>query len=72
MGGAVLFADICKEEETPLGSIAASLHGDGVIGGNGGQRWKVVGAARAYNPLGCTVTFLDERDIMDGVFDLLS
>ena len=63
---AVLFAEICKDGPgAPLLSHACALHNEGVLPKGG--RWGTVAAARAYNPLGNTITFLGEEVILDGL-----
>lgn len=74
----VLFADVCKvgdtlsfmelsrvsqEVQAPLQHFITSLKAEGVIGRS--KDWEFVSSVPTYNPLGSTVTFLSEADIMD-------
>ncbi|KAL3810515.1 hypothetical protein ACHAXA_005657, partial [Cyclostephanos tholiformis] len=58
----VLFCDICKEGpgSNILSSTIMSLKNQGILP----SRWDFVAAPRTYNPLGRTITFLDEDDII--------
>ncbi|KAL9190817.1 hypothetical protein ACHAXT_000523 [Thalassiosira profunda] len=58
----VLFADICKEGpgSNTLSSTVMALKKDDLLP----AKWNFVAAPRTYNPLGNTVTFLNEQDII--------
>lgn len=62
----VLFADVCKEGQNPLSSHMAILMNRGRVG-TALVKARCVAAPRTYNPLGNTLTFLNTRDIVDGV-----
>jgi hypothetical protein len=49
---------------------ACALHNEGALPKGG--RWGTVAAARAYNPLGSTITFLSEDVILEGLERLRS
>jgi hypothetical protein len=78
---AVLFADPCKPSQAPLLHFAASLKTEhrvlGRQGGGGGssgmwwRNWDMVTAQQTYNPLGSTVTFLSEQDVVGAAKELL-
>jgi hypothetical protein len=57
----VLFCDVCKEGpgSNILSSTIMSLKKLGIL-----PRWDFVAAPRTYNPLGNTITFLNEDDII--------
>jgi TPP-dependent pyruvate/acetoin dehydrogenase alpha subunit/pyruvate/2-oxoglutarate/acetoin dehydrogenase E1 component len=65
----VLFADICKDGpgSNVFSSMITSLNDRGVLP----QSWSFVGAPRTYNPLGSTVTFLNQDTIEDAMQKLL-
>jgi 2-oxoisovalerate dehydrogenase E1 component len=66
----ILFADVCKEGPgMPLGAHATTLHSEGALDH---CSWATVGAARTYNPLGSTLTFLSEDSIVAAAEHLLS
>ena len=58
----VIFADICKEGpgSNVLGSLLIGLKKEDLLP----QKWEFIAAPRTYNPLGNTVTFLNEDDIV--------
>jgi hypothetical protein len=60
--GSILFCDICKEGpgSNVLSSSIMGLNNDGILP----PKWSFVAAPRTYNPLGNTVTFLNEEDII--------
>lgn len=58
--GAAVFADVCKMGQHPHAGFVARLQGEGLLP----ARWRSVAAAPTYNPLGSTVTFLNEDDIV--------
>lgn len=64
---AVLFADICKQGNAPLGSMASVMHSEKQLPGS----WGVVAAPAAYNPLGNLVNFLSVDDIVEGANKLV-
>lgn len=57
----VVFADVCKQGQQPMASIATALHADGDLP----ARWSCVASPRCYNPLGNTITFLNADDIVE-------
>jgi hypothetical protein len=61
----VVFADICKEGpgSNVLSSMITSLQEKGFLP----PKWAFVGAPRTYNPLGSTVTFLNQERIQEAV-----
>jgi hypothetical protein len=65
----VLFCDICKEG--PGSNVLSSM----VMGLNKSRllpkKWSFVGAPRTYNPLGNTVTFLNEDDILGSFVSMI-
>lgn len=65
----VLFADICKEGpgSNVFSSMITTLHQRGSLP----KSWAFVGAPRTYNPLGSTVTFLNQDTIETAVAKLL-
>jgi hypothetical protein len=64
----VIFADICKEGpgSNVLGSMIIGLKKEGLLP----TKWDFVAAPRVYNPLGNTVTFLNEDDIISSFLKL--
>eukprot|EP00981_Chlorochromonas_danica_P010016 scaffold2924_cov165-Ochromonas_danica.AAC.3 len=65
---AVVFADVCKYTPTmPLAKMAVDLQNAEVLEG---LKWKVVGAAPTYNPLGSYLTFLSKEDIVTTINSL--
>ena len=65
----VVFADICKEGpgSNVFSSMIVTLEERGTLPMN----WSFVGAPRTYNPLGSTVTFLNQDRIENAVIRLL-
>jgi 2-oxoisovalerate dehydrogenase E1 component len=66
---ALVFADVCKAGQHPFAGVTYELlqpgqEGEGRRPPLKGRRWHVVAAPPTYNPLGCTVTFLNEQDII--------
>lgn len=59
---AVVFADVCKQGQHPLAGIICESQADGVLP----TRWQCVAAVPTYNPLGSTITFTSEEDIIAG------
>ncbi|KNC70674.1 hypothetical protein SARC_16800, partial [Sphaeroforma arctica JP610] len=57
---AVVFADVCKHGQQPLGGFITSLHAEGLLP----SRWQSVAAMNTYNPLGSTLTFTSRNDII--------
>ena len=57
---AVIFADVCKQGQQPLAGIATQLHTDKRLP----RLWSSVASTRTYNPLGTTLTFLSQADII--------
>jgi len=64
---AVLFADVCKLGQHPQAGHVVKLQSHGLLP----HRWRSIGAAPTYNPLGSTVTFLSEDDIVQGALAAL-
>lgn len=56
----VIFADVCKEGPSPLSSMVVKLQMDKLLPSS----WSCIQAARTYNPLGSTITFLGRDDIV--------
>ena len=67
----ILFADPCKVQQAPLHYFASELQDAGVVGVAAQRDWSVVAAAHTYNPLGSTVTFLNEADITRAALRLI-
>lgn len=65
----VLFADICKEGpgSNVFSSMITSLQKKGSLP----DSWSFVGAPRTYNPLGSTVTFLNQDTVEDALQKLI-
>lgn len=59
---AVVFADVCKAGQHPLAGFVTALQAAGRLP----PRWQCVAAQPTYNPLGTTLTFTGEADIVDG------
>lgn len=57
---AVVFADVCKQGQHPLASIITELQGESLLP----VRWRCVAASPTYNPLGTTLTFTSETDVV--------
>jgi pyruvate/2-oxoglutarate/acetoin dehydrogenase E1 component len=66
----VVFADPCKRVQAPLLHFVASLQDAEVIGRH--KDWKFVSAAHTYNPLGSTITFLNEEEVTEAARKLAS
>ncbi|KAL3765956.1 hypothetical protein ACHAW5_011353 [Stephanodiscus triporus] len=64
----VLFCDVCKEGpgSNVLSSTIMALKKQGILP----AKWDFVAAPRTYNPLGNTVTFLNEEDIIGAYMTL--
>lgn len=57
---ALVLADICKNGPAmPFSSFAVKLQNEGLLP----ARWRAIGAANTYNPLGKLLTFLSSEDI---------
>ncbi len=56
----VVFADICKPGQNPYAGMVTALQADGALP----RHWQVVTAQPTYNPLGTTLTFTSEADIV--------
>jgi len=59
----VVFADVCKLGQNPYAGMICELQTKGLLGCD----WSCVAAANTYNPLGSTVTFLNEQDIAEAI-----
>jgi len=57
---AVVFADVCKQGQHPHAGYIVKLQEQGILP----SRWRSVAAVPTYNPLGTTLTFLNEDDIV--------
>ena len=64
-GGAV-FADVCKFGTHPQAGLVAGLQNEGLLP----AKWRSVGAANTYNPLGNLVTFLSHDDIVNAALEV--
>jgi len=64
---AVVFADVCKLGQHPHAGFVVKLQQRGLLP----QRWRSVAAAPTYNPLGRTITFLSEADIVEAAMAVL-
>eukprot|EP01059_Diplonema_ambulator_P034605 TRINITY_DN784_c5_g1_i1.p1 TRINITY_DN784_c5_g1~~TRINITY_DN784_c5_g1_i1.p1 ORF type:complete len:801 (+),score=278.56 TRINITY_DN784_c5_g1_i1:240-2405(+) len=63
----VVFADICKFGQHPLGAHIGSLKYRNMLP----DKWQVAAAQPTYNPLGTYLTFLNVPDVVDAVEMLL-
>lgn len=63
---AVVFADVCKFGQHPHAGWIAKLQADGILP----QKWRSVAAPHTYNPLGRSITFLSEDDIVQAAIAL--
>mmetsp|Transcript_16406 Transcript_16406/g.25776 ORF Transcript_16406/g.25776 Transcript_16406/m.25776 type:complete len:432 (+) Transcript_16406:1193-2488(+) len=57
---ALVFADVCKPGQNPFAATIMGLQCEGILEN---FKWQCATAAATYNPLGCTLTFLNEDDI---------
>lgn len=57
---AVVFADVCKLGQHPHAGLVVQLQDRDLLP----AKWRSVAAAPTYNPLGSTITFLNEQDII--------
>jgi len=64
---AVVFADVCKLGQHPHAGIIVQLQEKGLLP----NMWRSVAACPTYNPLGTTLTFLNEQDIVSASLDAL-
>lgn len=64
----VLFVDVCKNGHHPLAGIITRLQALGCLP----PQWLCVAAQPTYNPLGTTLTFTSEQDVVDGCQTLLA
>jgi len=64
---AVLFADVCKMGQHPQAGQVCQLQAQGVLP----AKWRSIAAVPTYNPLGSTLTFLSEEDVIKGALPLL-
>mmetsp|Transcript_35105 Transcript_35105/g.100836 ORF Transcript_35105/g.100836 Transcript_35105/m.100836 type:complete len:796 (+) Transcript_35105:71-2458(+) len=64
----VVFADPCKLGQHPHAGLVVKLQGLGLLP----PAWRSVAAAPTYNPLGSTVTFLSEDDVVQAALQVLS
>ncbi|GBG28072.1 Pyruvate dehydrogenase E1 component subunit beta [Hondaea fermentalgiana] len=58
----VVFADVCKQGQQPFAGTITALQTSGHLKN---RPWQCATAAPTYNPLGKTVTFLNEDDIIE-------
>lgn len=63
----VVFADVCKHGQHPYGGFITELQSRNALPTN----WNCVTACPTYNPLGCTVTFLSEDDVVEAAMKVL-
>ena len=69
----IVFAGICKEGQNPLSGMLGRLN-EGVENGGaglGGKKWCFRAAQRTYNPLGTTLTFLNVKDVLGGIEEVM-
>jgi len=66
--GTVVFADICKEGQSPLAQMCVQMQRTGDLP----AEWRVISAPKTYNPLGCYISFLNVEDVVDECRLLLS
>mmetsp|Transcript_62247 Transcript_62247/g.157258 ORF Transcript_62247/g.157258 Transcript_62247/m.157258 type:complete len:796 (-) Transcript_62247:507-2894(-) len=64
---AVLFADVCKMGQHPQAGQIVRLQERGLLP----AKWRSIAATPTYNPLGSTLTFLNETDIIQGALAVL-
>ena len=63
----VVFADVCKAGQHPLAGFVTRLQAMDALP----SRWQCVGAQPTYNPLGTTLTFTSEADIVEACLKVL-
>jgi 2-oxoisovalerate dehydrogenase E1 component len=64
---AVVFADVCKLGQHPHAGFIVQLQQKGLLP----SKWQSVAAAPTYNPLGTTLTFLNEQDIIEAALKIV-
>lgn len=64
---AVVFADVCKLGQHPQAGHVVKLQQRRLLP----ARWQSIGAVPTYNPLGSTLTFLSEDDVVKGALAAL-
>ena len=68
----LVFADICKAGQHPFGAVTYDLQQKGYFAtGPNLRKWHCIAAPPTYNPLGCTVTFLNESDVESAIQHVL-
>lgn len=69
----LVFADVCKYTPSmPLAKMAVDLQNEDLFSTSTGSiKWKVIGAAPTYNPLGSYLTFLSQEDIVSATHTLV-
>lgn len=63
---AVVFVDVCKQGQHPLASIITELQGKHALP----VRWRCIAACPTYNPLGTTLTFTSELDVVRAALEV--
>jgi len=63
-GASLVFADVCKSGQHPFGAVVHEMQEQDLLQG---RNWRSVAAVPTYNPLGCTLTFLNEDDILGAI-----
>eukprot|EP00053_Salpingoeca_punica_P011422 m.101829 g.101829 ORF g.101829 m.101829 type:complete len:783 (-) comp15670_c0_seq2:1623-3971(-) len=63
----VVFADPCKQGQQPFAGIIAQLQREDALP----AKWQCVAAQPTYNPLGSTITFTSEHDIVEACLKVL-
>jgi len=58
---AVVFADVCKEGQHPFAGFISRAQSSGVLP----TKWRCAAAQPTFNPLGRTLTFLSEGDVIE-------
>ena len=64
----VVFVDNCKVGTHPFGGIISALQHECLLP----ARWDCVAAPPTYNPLGNTITFVNEADIVESCLKVMS
>ena len=62
----LLLVDVCREGAGPLAHLATHLHASAAMPAT----WQLLTAAPTYNPLGRTLTFVNEDNVADAITSL--
>jgi len=58
----LVFADVCKQGQQPFAGVILELQSRGILQNH---EWSSIAASPTYNPLGSTLTFLNESDVLN-------